>query len=192
MEAGRLVFMHGRQPSDNRSYSMASGEHDEHLQFLYRLIPQGKLTPQLAELKPGDPLELSGPFGEFSVRDLERPLVFVATGTGVAPCRAYIKSFPSLKLTLFHGTRVQEDLFYREEFEAYDYYPCVSREEGDHFHGRVTEAFRKYDFAPDSHFYLCGVNEMIFDLMALLKERGVDDSCAFTEAYYSRLMSVSS
>lgn len=188
-EAGRLITIHGRDPTEDRSYTLCSGESDEHLQVLYRMIPTGKLTPQLVKLKPGDDIEFSGPYGEFVVRDPSTPLVFCATGTGVAPYRAYLRTHKNLNATLLHGVRVAEDLFYREEFSRHPYHPCVSREDADAFKGRVTDFFRSFEFHPESHFYLCGANEMIFDMHTVLKERGVDDSLIFTEAYYYRLHS---
>jgi ferredoxin--NADP+ reductase len=188
-EAGRLITIRGRDPTEDRSYTVASGEHDEHLQVLFRLIPAGKLTPQLVRKKPGDPIEFSGPFGDFVVRDPTRPMVFIATGTGVAPCRAYLRTHPGLPLTLVHGVRVAQDLFYREEFEGARHIPCVTREKGAGFHGRVTEFFKTFAFDRASHFHLCGANEMIFDMQVFLLQAGVEESSIFTEAYYYRLHS---
>jgi ferredoxin/flavodoxin---NADP+ reductase len=188
-EAGRLITIHGRDATENRAYTLCNGERDEHLQILFRHIPTGKLTPQLAKVRAGDSLAASGPYGEFVVRDPARPLVFCATGTGVAPARAYRRSHPGLDLTLIHGVRYGEDLFYRDEFAPDRYFPCVSGEAGPWFRGRLTEFFRSFECDPASHFYLCGANEMVFDMHSLLKDRGVDDACIFTEAYYYRLYS---
>lgn len=188
-EAGRLITLHGHAPTEDRSYTLCSGEREEHLQILFRHIPGGKLTPQLVRKKPGDPIEFSGPFGEFTVRDPAHPMVFIATGTGVAPCRAYVRTYPDLPLTLVHGVRVAQDLFYREEFAGERYFPCVTREEGVGFHGRVTEFFKTFDFDRRAHFHLCGANEMIFDLQVFLMAAGVDEAHIFTEAYYYRLHS---
>jgi ferredoxin--NADP+ reductase len=188
-QAGRLITLHGPDVTQDRTYTVLSGEGDENLQILYRHIPTGKLTPHLIRLKAGDPIQFSGPYGEFVLRDPARPIVFVATGTGVAPCRSYIRTHPGLHLTLIHGIRWNADCFYRDEFARYRYVPCVTGEAGPGYQGRVTDFFKTFAFEPDSHFYLCGANEMIFDMHTLLKERGVDDSRIFTEAYYYRLHS---
>lgn len=188
-EAGRLITVHGAEPTHDRSYTIASGANDEHLQILFRLIPGGKLTPRLAALKPGDPIEFTGPFGEFVVRDPSRPIVFVATGTGVAPCRSYLRTNPNLDLTLVHGVRTAADLFYRDLFETRTYHPCVTREEGTGFHGRVTQFMADFPLPPNACYHLCGANEMIFDMQVLLRKRGVDEFSIFTEAYYYRLHS---
>ena len=185
LHAGQLVRLHDRAGLHHRSYTVASGEHDEHLQILYRHIPDGHLTPELVKLSPGDPLEVSGPFGEFVLRDRSRPLVFVATGTGLAPCLAYTRTYRDLNLTLLHGVRTVSDLFYREWFDGPRYHPCVSRENGAGFHGRVTALLPTLTFAPDTHFYLCGANAMIFEAQSLLESLGFTSDAVFNEAYYS-------
>jgi ferredoxin-NADP reductase len=188
-KAGQVITLHGRTTAEDRSFTLAAGEGDEHLAVLYRVIPQGKLTPQLANLKEGDEVLFSGPYGEFTLHDPAAPMVFVATGTGVAPCVAYVRSKPDLRLTLIHGVRGAEDLFFRKMFEPYDYHPCVSQEKGVGFHGRVTTFFKTFPADPEAHYHLCGGNEMIFDMHGLLKDRGIDDSHIHTEAYYYRLYS---
>jgi ferredoxin--NADP+ reductase len=186
--AGQLINVHGRNHLEDRSYTVCSGEHDEHLTVLFRYIPSGKLTPQLVDLKPGNHVYISGPYGEFTIRDHQRPIMFFATGTGVAPCRAFLRSYPDLAITLFHGVRYAEDLFYREEFSKIAYRPCVSRqgEALQHTPGRITDLARIAEFTADSHFYLCGANEMIYEMQEILGERDFDNSSVFTEAYYYR------
>lgn len=183
-EAGQLLTIHGRNVYEDRNYSIASGEADEHLQILYRLIPQGQLTPQLAHLKPGDAVDVSAPCGEFRLRDITRPLVFVATGTGIAPCRSFVRTHPRLDLIVLHGVRTYADLFYRDEFANRPYHACVSGEDGVGFRGRVTDLAARLDFPANAHFYLCGANAMFYDLRDVLRARGFSLASVFTEAYY--------
>jgi len=185
---GQLVNLHGRNHLEDRSYTICSGDRDEFLTILYRLIPTGILTPQLSALRAGDALTISGPYGEFVLRDPMRPLYFFATGTGVAPCRAYLRSYSGLDLTLVHGVRWEEDLFYREEFRAISYQPCLTADSGGEgvFSGRVTDYARGRSFPENGHFYLCGANEMIYEMQEILAERGVPKEHVFTEAYYYR------
>lgn len=185
---GQLVNLHGRDHLEDRSYTICSGDRDEYLTVLYRLIPSGILTPQLASLRVGDSLTISGPYGEFVLRDPSRPLYFFATGTGVAPCRAYLRSYSGLDLTLVHGVRREEDLFYREEFRSISYQPCLTEDPGGKgvFSGRVTDYARGRSFPDNSHFYLCGANEMIYEMQEILAGRGVPKEHVFTEAYYYR------
>jgi ferredoxin--NADP+ reductase/benzoate/toluate 1,2-dioxygenase reductase subunit len=120
------------------------------------------------------------------LRDAGRPIIFVATGTGVAPCRSYLRTHPHLDLTLIHGVRQAEDLFYRDEFAGVTYVPCVSGEAGAGFHGRVTDYCRAQSFPALAHFYLCGANEMFYDMRDVLSKAGVGVERIFTEAYYYR------
>lgn len=187
-KAGQLVNIHGANHFEDRSYTICSGVADATLTILFTLIPAGILTPRLSRLSPGDMVTLSGPYGEFTIRDPSRPLVFFASGTGVAPCRAYLRSYDHLEMTLVHGVRHRDDLFYRSEFSRLQYFPCVSRDpdSSDVFHGRVTEFAHRHDFPASCHFYLCGANEMIYSVREILESRGVDRTAIFTEEYYYR------
>lgn len=183
--AGQLVTLHGRTVTEDRDYSIASGTPDEHLQILYRHIPNGRLTSHLVQRQAGDILDITGPYGRFVVRDPARPLVFVATGTGIAPCRSYVRSHAGLDLTVIHGVPDRDALHYAGEFGSTNYRPCLSRETcPDFFHGRVTEFVRSQSFPPEAHFYLCGAFEMICEVSEMLEERGCDPECIFTETYY--------
>ena len=187
--AGQLVTVHGRDLLEERTYTIASGEQDDALCILYRLIPEGRLTPFLARLKAGDEIQVSAPYGEFTVRDPDRPAVFIATGTGIAPCIAYRRTYPQLNLTVLHGVRSEDDLFYRAELEAgAAYHACVSGHAGPAcFKGRVTACATTLAFPPEAHFYLCGANEMFYEMRDLLEARGIPLANVFTEAYYYRL-----
>jgi len=186
-DAGRLITLHGRDVTEDRSYTIASGEKDEHLHVLYRYVPTGVLTPQLIRLQTNDTIDLSGPYGQFVIRDTQRPLWFIATGTGIAPCRAYVRTHPNLDLTLIHGVRKEDDLFYRSEFERYAYHPCLTSESGDFFHGRVTDFLAPRDLPREAQYYLCGAYEMIYDVQAMLLDKGIAPSQIFVEGYYYRL-----
>ncbi|HMP88550.1 MAG TPA: FAD-dependent oxidoreductase [Kiritimatiellia bacterium] len=189
-QPGQLVNLHGRHHMEDRSYSICSGILDPTLSILFRHIPSGVLTPQLVNMKPGDTITFSGPYGEFVIRDRNRPLYFFATGTGLAPCRSYLRSYSGLDLTLIHGVRDPKDLYYREEFASIDYQPCVSSTvvtgDAKAFAGRVTDWAIKHELPLEAHYYLCGANEMIYEMQELLTKRGIGQESIFTEAYYYR------
>jgi ferredoxin--NADP+ reductase/benzoate/toluate 1,2-dioxygenase reductase subunit len=111
-------------------------------------------------------------------------MVFVATGTGIAPCRSFVRSSPGLEATVIHGVRVAEDLFYRDAFAAVSYVPCVSRDTRAEFHERVTDFIDTCRVPEQAHVYLCGAYAMIHDVTALLVRRGVAPEAIFTEPYY--------
>lgn len=184
-QAGKEIMMHGESPTDDRQYSIASGEQDEHLHILFRLIPDGALTPQLVTWKPGDACAFTGPFGSFVLRDFLAPIVFIATGTGIAPAVSFAKTYEGLEMTVLHGVRVEADLMGRALFEKGDYHPCVSQQaDTTFFKGRVTGKLAEMTFDAGTHFYLCGANDMILEVRKLLKEKGVEDGSIFSEAYY--------
>lgn len=183
---GMLVTLHGEDALEDRDYTICSGIHDPHLHVLYRYIPTGRLTSQLVRLTPGDTIDVTGPYGQFVMREPTRASVFIATGTGIAPCRSFVRSHADLDLTILQGSRTREDLFYAEEFEPHAYFPCVSREPHAGFQGRVTDRLRDLQLLPDAHYYLCGAYEMIHDVITLLKERDIEPGRIFTEAYYYR------
>lgn len=184
--AGELVSLYGAGRLDCRDYTIASGEGDSTLRVLYRLVPEGVLTPQLRALNPGDSIDLSGPYGTFVLREIDRPVVFIATGTGIAPAVAYARTFPKLDLTIVHGSSREEDLFYREAFSGYSYYPCVSSVPVEGFCGRVTRRLERLELDENAHYYLCGANEMIYEVQDLLADRQVPAAHVFTEPYYYR------
>ena len=183
--AGQLLLIHGRSLLEERSYTICSGEHDPHLQVLYRSIPGGRLTPWLDKRGVGESIDISAPYGEFTIRDPARPLVFIATGTGIAPARAYHRTHPALDLTVIHGVREAGDLFYRDEFDPVRYAPCLSGPPlPGCFAGRVTDYCATRTFPPTAHYYLCGSNAMFYDIRDLLTKRGVPPDAIHTEAYY--------
>jgi ferredoxin-NADP reductase len=183
--AGHEILLHGQDVTEERQYSLAGGEQEEALRLLYRVIPGGLVSPRLAALVPGDSVSFTGPFGSFLIRDFLAPMVFIATGTGIAPALSFVRSHPGLDLTVLQGARTAEDLFFREEFSAATYHACVSRAPGPgHFPGRVTARLESLTFPEDAHYYLCGANDMILAVRRQLKARGVKDACIFSEAYY--------
>lgn len=181
--AGELISLFGADRLDQRDYTVVSGEDDAELEVLYRLVPHGALTPQLVSWSAGQEIELVGPYGTFVVRDPARPLVFIATGTGIAPARSYRRSHPDLAMTILHGVRIEEDLFYQDEFQAgSDYHACVSSAGR-----RVTDLVPDLAFPDEADYYLCGANEMIYEVTDQLQARGIAAEHIFTEPYYYRL-----
>jgi len=185
--AGELISLFGEGPHASRDYTIVSGTRDDALDVIYRYIPHGSLTPYLITLQAGDEVEMLGPYGNFTLRDPSAMIYFIGTGTGIAPCRSFLRSHKELNLTIIHGVRVEADLFYRDEFSTYHYQACVSGSAAQNcFHGRLTEWLTKQSLDKRAHFYLCGANEMIYEVTDILKEKQIPAEQIFTEPYYYR------
>jgi CDP-4-dehydro-6-deoxyglucose reductase len=120
----RLRFLAGQyldvllRGGERRSFSLANAPHeDELLELHVRRVPQGKFTSQVFEtMKEKDLLRFRGPLGTFFVReDSDRPLLFVAGGTGFAPIQGMLAHAFAGGVTrpmhLFWGVRAQRDLY---------------------------------------------------------------------------------
>lgn len=185
-QAGQLISLGGEDPLDQRDYTIASGVNDDTLDVIYRMIPHGVVTPYLSRLTPGDTIPVQGPYGRFTLRNPDVPVLFCATGTGIAPCRAFLRSFPQTSFTLYHGVRVPQDLYFQNEFSEIAYHPFCSKEALDGQRGRLTEALKTDPLPPDAEVYLCGANEMIYEAEEILQARGVKKDRIFHEPYYYR------
>jgi ferredoxin--NADP+ reductase len=153
-----------------RAYSIASANHEEHLEFLSIKVPDGPLTSRLQHLQPGDTILVSRkPTGTLVVDDLRpgRHLYLLGTGTGLAPFMSIIKD-PSVyerfdKIVLVHGVRHVSELAYSDYIrgelpnneyfgdaarEKLVYYPTVTREPYIN-RGRVTQIIENGVLASD-------------------------------------------
>ncbi len=101
-----------------RSYSMANSSGQDHLLFHIRILPEGSVSQHVAAgLKPGDIVEVQGPFGDaYWLGPTEGPLLLLAGGTGLAPILSVLGAAlgdgqaPEL-IHLYHGVRTQADLY---------------------------------------------------------------------------------
>jgi CDP-4-dehydro-6-deoxyglucose reductase len=121
-EGGQFVQLGRPQNNTSRPYSIASTPQDEHLEFHIALYPEGALSPWLASAQ-GEAVLVTGPFGEctYVPDELDRPLVLAGTGTGLAPLVAVLRSALAAghrgPITLYHGARCQEELYYWDRLE---------------------------------------------------------------------------
>ncbi len=171
-----------------RDYTLLGPVPDAGLAVCVRHIPHGRFSPRLARAKPGDCFEISQPFGFFTFKPSQRPAVFVATGTGIAPFVAYVRA-GIRGFKLFHGVRSTDELYYHQEIKAAAdrLIPCLSGPDAEAmdtaFSGRVGDALAVH-LAPTAHdFYLCGNMAMIRDVTRLVDEH-YPGSRVYNEAFY--------
>jgi len=179
-----------------RAYSIGSSPTErECLEFYIAVVPDGGLTSRLALTRPGDRVFLAPKItGTFTLEHVpaERDLVLVATGTGLAPFVAMIRTAETWtsgrKITVVHGVRHVADLAYREELESLArgagsveqgrlvYHPVVSRDSGwSGARGHVQGLFDNGVVVPDpkrDSVFLCGNPAMIEGMETLLVGKG--------------------
>ena len=152
------------------------------------------------EIEEGSLLKFKGPDGGFVLPEtIEKDLVFICTGTGIAPFRSMILDLKNSGKTqrnihLIFGTREESGILYRAEFEAlaqslpgFRYEVALSRQEDwagwkGHVHQVYLEQYSKT--RPDVDFYLCGWSNMIDEAVAnLMLKLGFDRSQIHYELY---------
>jgi ferredoxin-NADP reductase len=141
----------------------------------------------IGQLKRGDVLDIEGPFGgSLSLPDVvAEPLVFVAAGTGVTPCRSMIRFLIDQSIQgdfwLLHSVRSQADLLFQDDFKAWSgeykhfhYVPTITKDYDSTWKnetGRIGEALiRKHVTAHPCVYFLCGPGAFVNDMEKLLKE----------------------
>ena len=113
-----------------RAYSIAAAAHGNRFDLCVNRVEGGFFSNHLADLgdiQPGDTVKVHGPHGHFVLKNPMTDSVLIATGTGVAPMRAFVQwLFPEngpdrsegKEIWLVYGTRHESELYYRDEFEA--------------------------------------------------------------------------
>ena len=170
-----------------REYSIYSGTGEEYLEILVREITEGKVSKNLHMLLPVDMLKISGPYGYF-LSDIIPPdskkLLFIASGTGIAPFHSFARSYPDAAYTIIHGIRSVDEAYGREHYRKDKYITCTSRDQRGDFKGRLKDYLKQTVFEIDYLVFLCGNNEMIRDASLILSEKDFRNSDIFTEVYF--------
>ena len=184
--AGQHILIGLEGSSELREYSVYSGEKDDFLEILVKEVETGMVSKQLKKLKVGDPVQVESAVGFFRINkeDIDKKLLFIASGTGIAPFHSFIKSYPGINHTLLHGIRYSNEAYESESFEDFRYISCVSKDQKGVFHGRVTDYLKKNSIEADTLVYLCGNSDMILECKDLLEEQGISNESIYTEVYF--------
>lgn len=186
-QAGQHLSLGIHGDYQSREYSIYSGENDANLEVLVKEVDNGYFTPKLRKLNAGDLVEIHGPFGKFGMEAKAAgtgKFVFIASGTGIAPFRSMVRTYPEIDYTLIHGVRLATEAYDRHEYAADRYVLCTSRDTNGTYQGRVTGYLKNCTFAPETDFYLCGNSDMIFDALEILKEKGFERDQIHCEVYF--------
>jgi ferredoxin-NADP reductase len=182
-----------------RAYSIASGPENPIIELCVKLVEGGPGTNYLNDLKIGDTCKGMAPYGDFVYKTgAHKDVIFIATGTGVAPYRSmllskvYAENKPRSTKLLF-GARDPSDLFYIDELKPIlgeHLIVALSRCSDEAFNchrGRVTDWLRGNEATinwKETEFYLCGNGAMIDEVKQILAGHGVEKHSIHQEVYY--------
>lgn len=178
------ICLHESEPA--RLYSICSGEQENEIGVLFKVKPDGYLTPRLAEKAVGESLLVSKAFGAFyGSKDHD---YWIAAGTGIAPFVSMLKSGLGVHKTLIQGGRHETSFYYSTLFESTEnlnYIKCssVMNKEG-FFHGRLTQYLKEAALDIQRNFFVCGSSEMVVQVRDILIDRGVDYDKIIAEIYF--------
>ena len=160
-------------------------------------VPPGLMSSFIFNLKPGDEVVISGPYGEFFAKETDAEMVFVGGGAGMAPMRSHIfdqfgRIKTNRKVSFWYGARSKREMFYVEDFDKiqaendnFEWHVALSDpQEGDNWtgytgfiHNVLLENYLKNHEAPeDVEYYMCGPPMMNAAVIKMLKDLGVEDS----------------
>ncbi len=146
--------------------------------------------------KPGDKVTVSGPYGEFFIKDTKREMMFIGGGAGMAPMRSHIfdqfrTQGTDRKATFWYGARSKREIFYEEEFEAlekehpnFNFTIALSEPmESDNWNGSVgfihqvilDNYLKNHEEPEEIEYYLCGPPMMNDAVKKMLYDLGVPD-----------------
>ena len=157
--------------------------------------PPGKVSSYTFNLKPGDKVTISGPYGEFFIKESKSEMVYIGGGAGMAPLRSHIfELFKRLKtnrkVTYWYGGRSLRELFYVDQFRAiekefpnFKFHIALSEPQPeDNWTGYkgfihkvlLDEYLSKHAAPEDIEFYICGPPMMNAAVFKMLDDLGVE------------------
>ena len=181
-----------------RSYSIASKKDSDLISLIIKRVDKGVFSEYLFnKAKANDLLRIEGPKGTFFVRDLSKHLIFLATGTGIAPIISILESIDSNEnykqnrnITLIWGNRDPENFFWEPDFVniQIDFVSLISQVNNNwnQGFGYVQDfLFQSVKNINDSDIYAAGSNDMINDLRTRLEVSKFDLQNFYSDAFLS-------
>ncbi len=170
-----------------RAYSFSSGPGAQVASFVVRNVPNGRMSSYLSDIaKPGESISFAGPNGSFYLREIKRPVLFLAGGTGIAPFLSMLEylavSGPDHPIKMVFSVTNDMDLVALDQLEAmkiklpgFEYRTVVASAESGHDRkGYVTEHIEnEWLNQGDVDVYLCGPVAMVDAVRNWLAGAGV-------------------
>ena len=162
---------------------------------LWNDVPPGLASSYIFNLKPGDKVTISGPYGEFFIKETDREMVYIGGGAGMAPMRSHLfHLFQTLKtgrkVSFWYGARSVREMFYDDHFkDLADQFPNFNYQvalsdamEEDNWKGSTgfihqvlhDEYLSKHDDPTEVEYYMCGPPPMINAVEGMLDSLGVE------------------
>ncbi|MBT4053722.1 MAG: NADH:ubiquinone reductase (Na(+)-transporting) subunit F [Candidatus Marinimicrobia bacterium] len=162
---------------------------------LWNDVPPGLASSYIFNLKPGDKVTISGPYGEFFIKETDREMVYIGGGAGMAPMRSHLfHLFQTLKtgrkVSFWYGARSVREMFYddhfkdlADQFSNFNYQVALSDAmEEDNWKGSTgfihqvlhDEYLSKHDDPTEVEYYMCGPPPMINAVEGMLDSLGVE------------------
>ncbi len=162
---------------------------------LWNEVPPGIASSYIFNLKPGDKVTVSGPYGEFFIKDTEREMLYIGGGAGMAPMRSHLfHLFHTLKtgrkVTYWYGARSKREMFYDDDFKNieelfpnFKYHVALSDpQEGDNWNGFkgfihqvvFDNYLKNHDDPTEIEYYMCGPPMMVDAAENMLYNMGVE------------------
>ena len=162
---------------------------------LWDQVPPGIASSYIFNLKAGDKVTISGPFGEFFAKDTDREMIYLGGGAGMAPMRSHLFDLldtqkTKRKITFFYGARSAREMFYHDdftrlekEFPNFKYIVGLSEPmPEDNWEGPTgfihNVAFDQYlkdhEDPTELEYYMCGPPMMIDACDKMLYDLGVE------------------
>lgn len=159
-------------------------------------VPPGIASSYVFNLKPGDQITVSGPYGDFHIKDTEREMIYIGGGAGMAPLRSHIFHLlktenTQRKVSFWYGARSVKEMFYDEEFKDLEkqfsnfrYQVALSDPlPNDNWKGPVGFIhqvaldlyLKNHEDPTECEYYLCGPPMMISAVQKMLWDLGVEE-----------------
>jgi len=163
---------------------------------LWNDVPPGIASSYIFNLKPGDKVTISGPYGEFFIKEKsEREMVYIGGGAGMAPMRSHLFHLfhtekTNRKVSFWYGARSKREMFYdddfvdiKSKFDNFKYVVAMSDPQPEDkwtgatgfIHSVLLEEYLKnHDDPTEIEYYMCGPPPMIDALENMLHSLGVE------------------
>ena len=192
------------EETEYRAYSMANFPEEKGMIMLNVRVavppprtnfPPGKMTSYMFNLKPGDEVTISGPYGEFFAKETQAEMIFIGGGAGMAPMRSHLydqfrRVHTDRKVSFWYGARSLREAFYWDEYDKlqaenpnFGWHLALSEPQGEDnwagYTGFIHQVLydnylRDHEAPEDCEYYICGPPMMNQAVFKLLDDLGVE------------------